>query len=185
MRTYKTEGIILKRSNYGEADRILTVFTKHYGKIKVLAKGVRRIKSRRGPNVELFNWVTLFLHKGKNFDLLSEAEVKNSFPCLKRDLCKVAVAYQFCEMVDGLCPEKQEHGMVFDYLIEALSGVSSGPSVQSNLIADFELNLLQELGYWPRHKLPPLDLENFIEQILERKLKTPKFLTQVQIQIQV
>jgi len=66
MKSYKAEGIVIKRKNFGEADRILTVFTKKYGKIKVLAKGVRRITSRRGPNVELFNQVELVLHQGRN-----------------------------------------------------------------------------------------------------------------------
>lgn len=179
MRSYKTEGIILKRSNYGEADRILTAFTKHYGKIKILAKGVRRIKSRRGPNVELFNWATLFLHKGKNFDLLTEAETKETFPSIRKDLARIGAAYCLCELVDGLCPERQEHRQVFNFSIEALRDLSFSSSVPSNLITNFELNLLQELGYWPRYKLPPADLENFIEQILERKLKTPKFLAQI------
>ena len=59
-RTYKTEGIILKRINFGEADRILTSYTKHFGKISLLAKGVRKITSRKGGNIELFNQTVLF-----------------------------------------------------------------------------------------------------------------------------
>lgn len=184
MRTYKTEGIILKRSNFGEADRILTVFTRHYGKIKVLAKGVRRIKSRRGPNVELFNWVILFLTRGKNFDLLSEAEIKNSFSSLKGDLRKVAFTYYFCELVDGLCPEKQENRRAFDLLTKTLQDLTTADQRSAaSILADFELELIQELGYWPKNKLPPFDLEIFIEQILEKRLKSPKFLAQVQTQM--
>ncbi|MBI4096902.1 MAG: DNA repair protein RecO, partial [Candidatus Levybacteria bacterium] len=53
MRTFRTEGIIIKRKNFGEADRILTVFTKEYGKLQVKAKGIRRIPSRRSAHVEL------------------------------------------------------------------------------------------------------------------------------------
>src|SRR3972149_6652860 len=172
MRSYKTEGIILKRTNFGEADRILTVFTKHYGKIKVLAKGVRRIKSRRGPNVELFNWVTLFLVKGKNFDLLTEAETKETFPAIRKDLPMVGAAYYLCELMDGFCPERQEHRKVFDLLTGAfgeLAATKNGTSAA--ILTDFELELLRELGYWPKDKLPPIDIEVFIEQILERKLK--------------
>lgn len=178
MRSYKTEGVILKRTNYGEADRILTVFTKHHGKIKILAKGVRRIKSRRGPNVELFNWVVLFLRHGKNFDLLSEAEVKNSFQFLRKDLHRVGLTYQVCELVDRLCPERQENRQVFDLLTGSLQNLSIGDGGKE-VIPNFELALLQELGYWPRHKLPPVNVESFIEQILEKKLKTPKFLAQI------
>ncbi|MCJ7793073.1 MAG: DNA repair protein RecO, partial [Candidatus Marinimicrobia bacterium] len=92
-RTRKTEGIILKRSNYGEADRILTIYTKHYGKIKAMAKGVRRITSRKGGNVELFNQATLFLYKGRNLDLLTEVQVTKTFKEWRRNLKKVATAY--------------------------------------------------------------------------------------------
>lgn len=181
MRAYKTEGIILKRTNFGEADRILTIFTKHYGKIKVLAKGVRKITSRRGPNVELFNWTILFLSSGKNFDLLTEAEVKDSFSSLRKNLTKVGLAYYLCELVDGLCPERQEHREVFNLLTETLQqlAISLQPSV-ADVILDFELKLLQELGYWPRNRQPPMNLEKFIEGILQRKLKTPKFLEKLE-----
>lgn len=180
MRSYKTEGIILKRINYGEADRILTAYTKYYGKVKILAKGVRRIKSRRGPNVELFNQTVLFLAKSKNFDLLSEAEVKNSFPLLKKNLKKVAYAYQVCELVDCLCPEKQEHRRVFDLLTDTFNQLTvTSNGLGAKILADFELELLRELGYWPKDKSPPSDLEIFIEQILEKKLKSQKFLTQI------
>ena len=64
MRTHKTEGIIIKRRNYGEADRILTVFTKYNGKIQVKATGIRRIPSRRSAHVELLNYSVLNLYKG-------------------------------------------------------------------------------------------------------------------------
>lgn len=177
MRTYKTEGIILKRTNFGEGDRIITAFTKHYGKLKFLAKGVRKITSRRGPNIELFNWVTLFLARGRNFDILTEAEVKNTFSPLRKDLTKVGMAYQLCELIDALCPEKQENKEVFRLLTQTFGDLSVGNyETEAKILADFELELITELGYWPRGSMPPADLEKFIEGILQRKLKTPKFL---------
>lgn len=178
MRSYKTEGIILKRSNYGEADRILTVFTRNHGKIKVLAKGVRRIKSRRGPNVELFNWAILFLTKGKNFDLLSEAEVKDTFSEVRSDLVKVGSAYYLCELIDNLCPERQEHKDVFDLLTESFKSLPF--SDQQSFLSDFKLSLLIKLGYWSKDRPALEDSERFIEEIIQRRLKTPKFLTHLQ-----
>ncbi|PIZ97846.1 MAG: DNA repair protein RecO, partial [Candidatus Levybacteria bacterium CG_4_10_14_0_2_um_filter_35_8] len=56
MNSYKTEGIVIKRRNLGEADKILTIFTKRYGKIQVKAPGIRKINSRRSPHVELLNY---------------------------------------------------------------------------------------------------------------------------------
>ncbi len=176
MRSYKTEGIVLKRQNFSEADRILTVFTRTHGKIKILAKGVRRIKSRRGPNIELFNHVTLFLHQGRNFDILTEAQAQNTFPQIRKKLELIGLAYYVCELVDGLCAENQPHPKVFELLIKILN------ELENNVIRKFELSLLSELGFLPASPdasqgRPTLSLVNlnttfFIEQILERKLKT-------------
>ena len=75
----KIDGVILKRSNFGEADKLVTIFSKQQGKIKVLAKGIRRIKSKRAPHLELFNYTTLILHHGKSFDIVTEAKIINDF----------------------------------------------------------------------------------------------------------
>jgi len=79
MRSYKTEGIVLKRINYGEADRILTIYTKRHGKIRAIAKGVRKLTSRKAGSLELFNNVVLFLVKGKNLDIITEAQTVDLF----------------------------------------------------------------------------------------------------------
>lgn len=171
MRSYKTEGIILKRQNFSEADRILTVFTRKHGKIKILAKGVRRIKSRRGPNIELFNQTILFLHRGRNFDILTEAQTQNTFPQIRKKLELVGLAYYVCELVDGLCAENQPHPQVFELLVQTLTELENG------LIRKFELTLLAELGFLGVGQ-PVINLNTnlFIEQILERKLKAKTFL---------
>lgn len=171
-RTYKTEGIILKRINYGEADRILTIYTKHYGKIRALAKGVRRITSRRGGNVELFNQVTLFLHQGKNLDLLNEAQVVNSFKAWRRDLKKVAVAYYFAELVDKLTPEEQPNQAVFQLLSRYLGKI--GTAILPELTRSFEEALLRELGFGVPEELrrSSSSLRDYIESITEKKLNS-------------
>ncbi|MBI2593599.1 DNA repair protein RecO, partial [Candidatus Daviesbacteria bacterium] len=79
MPSVAVEGIILKRTNFGEADRMLTVLTKNLGKITVIARGVRKITSRRAGNVELLNVVKLGLFKGKGYTL-TEAQSVQTFP---------------------------------------------------------------------------------------------------------
>ena len=172
MRTYKTEGIIIKRSNFGEADRILTVFTKKHGKMKILAKGVRRITSRRGPNIELFNLVTLFVHKGRTFDILTEAQVANTFQRIRKNLELVGLAYYCCELIDGLCAEHQPHPKVYDLLAKTLNELNNG------LIHEFERTLLLELGFLSLTK-QPVDTTSYIEHLLERKLKTRRLLAKL------
>lgn len=170
MATYKTEGVILKRSNYGEADRILTIYTKHYGKIKAIAKGVRKITSRKGGNLELFNHCVLFLAKGRNLDIITEAQAINSFSRLGDNLEKAATAFYLVELVDQLTPEEQVNRQVFDLLVETLAKLSKCQTAQ--LTADFEIDLLKLLGFWS-DAVDIKDVKSYIEEIIERKLRSP------------
>ena len=180
MATYKTEGLILKRINFGEADKVLTIFTKHYGKICALAKGIRRITSRKGGNLELFNWVILFLFKGRNLDIITEAQVKDSFPGFRKDLKRIGIAYYFCELVDKLCPERQKNQEVFALLGQHLKGLEKkfdDSNYQTNFIRDFEVKLLEELGFWPKGRpTEDMDIKAFIEGIIEKRIKSRDFL---------
>ena len=174
MKSYKTEGIVIKRTNFSEADRIITIFTKKHGKIKILAKGVRRITSRRGPNVEVFNEVSIFIHSGRTFDILTEVELKNSFSKIRKNLDLVGLAFHVCELVDTLCPENQPHPQIYENLKEVLSDLDQG------LVHKFERDILIELGYLPRSKVfEKVDTTSFVEKILERKLKAKRILSRL------
>lgn len=131
MRNIKTEGIVIKRKNLGEADRILTVITPHEGKITVKATGVRKITSRRSAHIELLNHASLHLYKGKGMHVLTEVKMLDDFPKIKQDFTKVGVAYHLCELVDGLCPEGQENSTVYFLLKNTLSRISQQDSVQT------------------------------------------------------
>ncbi len=178
IRNYRTEGIILKRTNFGEADRILTIFTKHYGKIKARAPGIRRTLSRKAAHLEAFNLSTLFLAQGKSLDILTEAQTINNFGKLRKNLNKVGTAYYLCELVDSLCPEKQENREVLELLKEKLKELEDKNENLDYLADDFANNLLWNLGYLQKTKrLEGGELKNFIENILERKLRSSKLLT--------
>lgn len=176
MRSYKTEGIVIKRKNFGEADRILTVFTKRQGKIVVKAIGVRRINSRRSPHIELLNHSFLTLHKGQSLPILTEVETIEDFSQIKENLTKVGFAYHLCELIDSLCAENQENKTVFPLLLETLGRLSKEEDVV-DIIHGFEIELLTDLGFYPRFRfIQNLNTQAFIEQILERKLKSKQLL---------
>src|SRR3989344_2421117 len=118
MRAFKTEGIILRRRDFGEADRILIVFSLTRGKISVLAKGVRRISSRRSGNVELLNRVSMFLYPGKNFLILTEAESLETYQKLKEDLTLSTYAYHIIEITNKITAEDQENRILYGHLTE-------------------------------------------------------------------
>lgn len=145
MPAFKTEGIILKRRDFGEADRILTVFTLHRGKVTVLARGVRRITSRRAGNVELLNRVQMFLHSGKQFLILTEATSLDTFQKLKEDLTLSTYAYHIIELVDKLTAENQENPQLYTELVEVLKRLSTNP--RQILIRAFEVKILSNLGF--------------------------------------
>lgn len=177
MKTFQVEGIVLKRQNIGEADRILTVLTKDQGKLSIKAIGVRKIASKRASHIEPLNVAVLSLYKGKGMPILTEANTLQNFSSLKNDLTKIGFAYHLCELVDGLCPENQDNREIFFMLQSVLQDLESGKEDLATLIHAFEVSLLTSLGYWSSvQKLQNVDLSYLIEGILERKLKTRKFL---------
>lgn len=177
-RTYKVEGIVLKRRNLGEADRILTILSKESGKIAVKAPGVRRINSRRSSHVELLNFSQFTLYAGsKTFmPIVTEAQTFEDFSPIKSDLRKIGTALYICELVNGLCADNQENRSVFFHLKSILSELSKTLDTE-DLIRKFEKDLLMELGFWSEAKLlQTQDSQIVLERLLERKLKTLRVL---------
>lgn len=145
MHGIKVEGIILKRRNLGEADRILTVFSLQKGKISVLAKGVRRITSRRGGNVELLNRSVMFLHPAKSFLILTEATVLDTYQKIKEDLTLSTYAFHIIELVDKLTAENQPNELLYEHLVRVLQKLSRNP--RQIFIRAFEAKILSNLGF--------------------------------------
>lgn len=178
MRSHKVEGLILKRSNLGEADKLLTIFTRRRGKIKVLAKGVRRIKSRRAPHLELFNQVELLLYDGKTFPQVSEVRTINEFVAPKSDLQLTGYFFYLAEVIDKILPDEQPHVEVYKKLLNTMSD----PELKNNSqgkIKEFVVQLLWELGYLPKGEYPKLGLTDFVEVIVERRIRSKKFLEKI------
>lgn len=180
-RVYKTQGVILARKNVGEADKILTVFTNEYGKLRVIAKGIRRVSSRRSPHLEVFSHVRLIIHHSKTMDSITEAETIESFPHIRRDLSRIGIGYYLCEIVDTLLALHQEHRDVFALLIHALRQLDTNPSSNLPVFAGrISMELLRTLGFVAQGKEPlTANIVSYIEGIAEKRLKTPKFYRQL------
>lgn len=151
MYTFSSEGIILKRADFGEADRLITIFTKNKGKILSLAKGIRRIGSRRAGNVELLNKVKLFFAQSKSLPILTEAESVQTYKNIKKDLKKVGYAYYLTELVDQFFHDREENYKTFDLLSEALDNLDRINNTRTeNIVRVFELKILSLAGYRPQ-----------------------------------
>lgn len=145
--TYKTKGIIIRRRNFGEADRLLTIYTEKRGKISAIAKAARRLLSKLGGHLELFYLVDLVVAKGKNIDIITGAIVLKDFPNLRKNLNATNQAYYIAEVIDKLIREDEKHQEVFELLVETLSKINS--EKDTLLIHYFELQLLSLLGHGP------------------------------------
>lgn len=175
-----TEGIVIKRKNIGEADRFITLFTKKHGKLRILAKGVRKISSRRGPHVEVFNRIIATVHDRKT---LTEVSPVENFEILRRDLKRVAAAYYLCELVDGLLPEEQPHEDVFELLTHALRTLGTVDKKRIEVLrARFAAALLTKLGYMAAgRKFKDNDIDAYVESLLEHRLKTVRLASRLDI----
>jgi DNA repair protein RecO (recombination protein O) len=179
-RVYKAEAIILKRHNVGEADRILTVFSKQFGKMRILAKGVRRIISRRAGHLEVFTHVVLTLHSTKLLDIVTEASSIRNGSLFDRDAIRLGYAYCMCELVDQLLADHQEHEDIFFLLRDGLMGLLTTDTVESYqiILSDFTHQLLWRLGFLPHTRQLPADrIQGFVEGITERHLRAWPHLT--------
>lgn len=163
----------------GEADRILTIYTKKRGKIRVIAKGVRKIGSRKGGNVELFNRILFYITKARVIDIMTEVIVLDSFAGWRKNLGKVAIAYSLCELADRLSPEESPHQEMYDILRKYLEKLSSFGGKSSHFPIDqYAAELIINLGFWPAGKPFPagFDYFNYAEELSERKIKSRDFL---------
>ncbi|MBU1322823.1 DNA repair protein RecO [Patescibacteria group bacterium] len=173
IKVYKTVGLVLNQQNFSEADRLLTIFTRDFGRIRLLAKAVRKLSSRKRGHLELFSQVKIVCAKGKNLDLITEAETVNSFSALRQNLNRVRIAYLLCELINDLTAENQEHQDVYQLLLLHLTQLNS-PGAPKNLIFNFEKSLLELLGFGLPHTLTQSSLEAHILSITEKPLNSKK-----------
>lgn len=178
-RTYKTIGFVIKRINFGEADKIVTIYSWHYGKICGIAKGIRKMTSRKAGSLELFNLTSIYLARGKNLDIICETQLVNSYPDFRKNLSKVSLAYQFCELVDRLLPENQPNQEIFTLLKQSLEYLTKKEVKLSNLALTFKQNLLKFSGFGFPFGQKDTKIDNFIEEIMERKINSNHLLKRV------
>lgn len=148
MALYKTEGIVLRTRNLGEADRIITLYTREHGKIEGVARGSRRVRSRLIGGTQLFTHGWYMMFSGRSLETVSQAEIKRSFVGLREDLVKLAHASYIAELLDVSLEPGEPSEELFTLLEEAFVALDEG--VSPPLVARwFELRLMDLLGYHP------------------------------------
>ncbi len=148
-RTYQTEAIIIKKTKLGEADRILTLYTPHLGKLQAVARGVRRPKSKLAGHLELLTHSLVSLARGRNLDVITGSQTVNSFVPLKSDLWLTSCALYAAELVDQFMADAIENQPLFQLLLETMERLSQ-PGDNELVLRYFEMHLLSGVGYRPR-----------------------------------
>ena len=148
-RNYQTEAIIIKKIKLGEADRILSLYTPHLGKIRVVAKGVRRPRSKMAGHLELLTHSLVSLARGRNLDTVTGSQTINSFLPLKSDLQLTSQALYAVELVDLFTADNDENYPLFQLLLETMHRLCQGNNNELTL-RYFELHLLNLVGYRPQ-----------------------------------
>lgn len=141
-------GIVLRSHAFGEADRVVVLLSPDNGKLRTVAKGVRKTKSRFGGRLEPFTEVGLVLYEGRNLDTITQVEVRSAFPGLRRDLDAVNAASTMAEVVDGVAQEEEPSIALFDRFRSALAALDAGRPSQEVLTA-FLIQALATQGLAP------------------------------------
>ncbi len=147
-RVYKTQAIVLRQRKLGEADKIVTLYTAHGGRVDAVAKGVRRTKSRLAGHLEPLTLGSYLMAEGRELDIVTQAETIDAFPGIRGDLDRLGRGLYCAELVDRLTPERSEGNPIFRLLQETLGYLSTSPGYDL-AVRRFELRLMDQLGYRP------------------------------------
>jgi DNA repair protein RecO (recombination protein O) len=145
---YKTQAIVLRQRKLGEADKIVTLYCSHYGKVDAVAKGVRRTKSRLAGHLEPLTLGSYLIAEGRDLDIVTQAETVDAFGTLREDLQRLSRGLYCAELVERLTPERSEGNPIFRLLHETLALLDREPELDL-CVRRFEARLLDELGYRP------------------------------------
>jgi DNA repair protein RecO (recombination protein O) len=149
-RSFRVEAVVLRHSDYGEADRLLTLYTRQLGKTRAVAKGARKIASRKAGHIEPFTYAKLQLAKGRDMPIVTQADTIDSYQPLREDLILTSHASYVLELLDRFTYEDQtESPAVFRLLTDTLSRLAAQADPWL-VIRYYEMRLLDHLGFRPQ-----------------------------------
>ena len=148
MALYRDHGIVLRTHKLGEADRIITFMTERHGKVRAVAKGVRKTKSKFGARLEPTSHVALQLYEGRELDIVTQAESVDHFKAIREDLDRLSHAVTMLEATDQLSLEREPNPDLYRMLLGALRAVDTRNSAL--VVAGFHWKVLALEGFRPQ-----------------------------------
>ncbi|MEF3304646.1 DNA repair protein RecO [Paenibacillus sp. GYB003] len=144
----RVEGIVLRTIDYGEGNKILTVFSKEAGKLSIMARGAKKLKSRHSAIAQPFTYGEFICYKTGSMGTLNNGDIWNAYNRLKEDIHKTAYASYLMEMTDRMLGENERNAPLFDQLKAALDALDEDkdPQIVTNI---YEMKMLRIAGYMP------------------------------------
>jgi DNA repair protein RecO (recombination protein O) len=145
----RVEAVILQHSDWGEADRLLWLFTRQMGKVRAIAKGVRKPRSRKAGHLEPFTQAALLLAWGRDLHIVTQAEAINTHTGLREDLLRMSYASYIVELLDRFTYEEGENRPLYRLLIDTLSRLEL-EAEPAMVVRYYEMRLLDLVGFRPQ-----------------------------------
>jgi DNA repair protein RecO (recombination protein O) len=147
--SFRVEGVVLRHADWGETDRLLTLYTRERGKVRAIAKGARKIRSRKAGHLEPFTRVTLQLARSHDLPIVTQADTLDAYLPIHENLVMTSQAAYIVELIDRFTYEDDtENYGIFQLLTEVLSRLEKEPDPWL-AIRYYEVRLLDLLGYRP------------------------------------
>ncbi len=177
-KTFSDTGIIIKITDFGEADRFINLVSKDHGFINLIAKGVRRITSRKAPHLDLLNLVRFQVARGHSPQIITQAELIEPHLYLKNNLKMVRSSFYLTEILNSILAPEQPDPQLFLSLKNYLFSLNqiSPASESRQLSLDFQLYLLRHLGFPEPPDNSPTSIIDHFEQILNKQINSRFFL---------
>jgi DNA repair protein RecO (recombination protein O) len=149
MPLYKEQGIVLRAVKLGEADKIVTILTQGSGKVRGVAKGIRRTSSKFGARLEPMTHVSLLMYRGRNLDTVTQAEILAPFNAIRRDFSLIAAGETMLEAADKVAEEHERNVRLFMLLLTGLRALEARPRDPAAVAEGYLLKLLSLSGFHP------------------------------------
>jgi DNA repair protein RecO (recombination protein O) len=148
-RSQRVEAVVLRHQDWGEADRLLWIYSRELGKTRALAKGVRKMRSRKAGHLEPFTRVSLLLAQGRDLHIITQAEASDLYLPLRADLVRIGYAAYVIELLDRFTYEEGENAGLYRLLVDTLSRLDSSPE-PAFAVRYYEVRLLDLIGFRPQ-----------------------------------
>lgn len=176
---YKTEGIILKSADWGDLDRLLTIYTRGYGKIQARAISARKKDSKLNGCLQSFTHGQFLLAKSKTIDIVTDLEVFDSHQFLRGHLENTAYAWYFAELIDKLIPAPERDEDIWRLIFRAFEVLNQKRNDLPKIRIAFEDKLVEFLGHGKMDYPKPAQRLNYLQSLAGENLNAQKFLAQI------